>query len=124
MAKSQIDLSQNFYNDNQIGSNSISQSKISDKGKEIKEEQNVKQGNEKERKTESGENLTMLFGGIFQENLWTWVQENASDRSGFKEWNNIFLYIIIYRHDQNELLFANEALYVFFCVGGVVCLCL
>lgn len=50
MAKSQIDLSQNFYNDNQIGSNSISQSKISDKGKEIKKEQNVKQGNEKERK--------------------------------------------------------------------------
>lgn len=85
MAKSQIDLSQNFYNDNQIGSNSISQSKISDKGKEIKKEQNVKQGNEKERKTESGENLTMLFGGIFPENLWTWVQENVSDRSGFKE---------------------------------------
>lgn len=52
MAKSQIDLSQNFYNDNQIGSNSISQSKISDKGKEIKEEQNVKQGYEKERKQE------------------------------------------------------------------------
>lgn len=48
MAKSQIDLSPNFYDDNQIGSNSISQSKISDRGKEIKEEQNVKQGYEKE----------------------------------------------------------------------------
>lgn len=88
MAKSQIDLSPNFYDDNQIGSNSISQSKISDRGKEIKEEQNVKQGYEKERKkerkTESGKKLTMLFGGIFQENLWTWIQENASDRSGFK----------------------------------------
>ena len=88
MAKSQIDLTPNFYDDNQIGSNSISQSKISDRGKEIKEEQNVKQGYEKERKkerkTESGKKLTMLFGGIFQENLWTWVQENASDGSGFK----------------------------------------
>lgn len=100
MAKSQIDLSQNFYNDNQIGSNSISQSKISDKGKEIKEEQNVKQGYEKERKqewkTESGKNLTMLFGGIFQENLWTWVQENVSDRSGFRGWNNFFFFISNY----------------------------
>ena len=69
MAKSQIDLTPNFYDDNQIGSNSISQSKISDRGKEIKEEQNVKQGYEKERnkarKTESGKKLTMLFGGIF-----------------------------------------------------------
>ena len=68
MAKSQIDLSPNFYDDNQIGSNSISLSKISDRGKEIKEEQNVKQGTRKreERKTESGKKLTMLFGGIFQ----------------------------------------------------------
>ena len=73
MAKSQIDLSPNFYDDNQIGSNSISLSKISDRGKEIKEEQNVKQGTRKreERKTESGKKLTMLFGGIFQEDLWT-----------------------------------------------------
>ena len=53
MAKSQIDLSPNFYDDNQIGSNSISQSKISDRGKEIKEEQNVKQGYEKERKKDT-----------------------------------------------------------------------
>jgi len=68
VAKSQIDLSPNFYDDNQIGSNSISLSKISDRGEEIKEEQNVKQGTRKreERKTESGKKLTMLFGGIFQ----------------------------------------------------------
>lgn len=50
MAKSQIDLSPNFYDDNQIGSNSISLSKISDRGKEIKEEQNVKQGTRKREK--------------------------------------------------------------------------